>query len=89
MEKYWVLPLTKLWREIFDPAAQTFINSNVSYIRRYKLFDVDAKRIKNPLYGLLVYLNKHDENSLNNEKLHFLFKNLPTHFKKLKKRGTG
>jgi len=47
------------------------------------LFDVNAKRIKSPLYGLLVYLNKYDENSLNNEKLHFLLKNLPTHFKKL------
>ena len=47
------------------------------------MFDVDAKRIKSPLYGLLVYLNKYDENSLNNEKLHFLLKNLPTHFKKL------
>ncbi len=47
------------------------------------MFDVNAKRIKSPLYGLLVYLNKYDENSLNNEKLHFLLKNLPTHFKKL------
>jgi len=47
------------------------------------LFDVNAKRIKSPLYGLLIYLNKYDEDSLNNEKLHFLLKNLPTHFKKL------
>ena len=47
------------------------------------MFDVNAKRIKSPLYGLLVYLNKYDEDSLNNEKLHFLLKNLPTQFKKL------
>ena len=47
------------------------------------MFDVDDKRIKSPLYGLLVYLNKYDENRLYNEKLQFLLKNLPTHFKKL------
>lgn len=47
------------------------------------MFDTNAKRIKNPLYGLLIYLNKYNEDSLNNEELHFLLKNLPTHFKKL------
>lgn len=47
------------------------------------MFDVDDKRIKSPLYGLLVYLNKYDENRLCNEELQFLLKNLPTHFKKL------
>lgn len=41
------------------------------------------KRVKSPLYSLLVYLNKYDEDRLDNEKLHFLLKNLPTHFKKL------
>jgi hypothetical protein len=47
------------------------------------MFDVNAKRVKSPLYKLLIYLNKFDEESLNNEKLHFLLKNIRTNFTKL------
>lgn len=47
------------------------------------MIDVEAKRIDSPVYGLLIYLNKHEEDRLNDEKLKFLFKNIQTHFKKL------
>ena len=47
------------------------------------MFDVNAKRVKSPLYKLLLYLNKFDEESLNNKKLIFLLKNIRTNFAKL------
>ncbi len=47
------------------------------------MFDVNAKRVNSPLYGLLLYLNKFDEESLDNERLHFLLKNIRTNLKKL------
>jgi hypothetical protein len=47
------------------------------------MFDVNAKRVKSPLNKLLIYLNKFDEESLNNEKLRILLKNIKTNFTKL------
>lgn len=43
----------------------------------------DVKRVPDPLYELVLYLNTHNEKKLNNTKLFFLLKNIETHFKKL------
>ncbi len=45
--------------------------------------DVNSKRIDNPLYKIIMYLNKYEPALLDDEKLEFLLKNLKTHFKKL------
>jgi hypothetical protein len=47
------------------------------------MIDTNAKRVNSPIYKLLDYLNKYDEEKLSNQKLEHLLKNLPTHFKKL------
>lgn len=44
--------------------------------------NVNSKRIDNPLYNVIMYLNKY-EPALLDDKLEFLLKNLNTHFKKL------
>lgn len=45
--------------------------------------DENSKNIDNPLYKIIMYLNKHEPELLDDEKLEFLLKNLKTHFKKL------
>ncbi|MFQ2143806.1 hypothetical protein ACK34K_04075 [Aeromonas veronii] len=45
--------------------------------------NVNSKRVDNPIYKVIMYLNKHDPDLIDNEKLEFLIKNLNTHFKKL------
>lgn len=45
--------------------------------------DVNSKRIDNPFYKVIMYLNKYEPELLEDEKLEFLLKNLKTHFKKL------
>ncbi len=47
------------------------------------MIEVEEERICNPTYELLMYLNKYEEERLDNEKLQFLLKNIQTHFKKL------
>ncbi len=46
-------------------------------------FDVNSKRVESPTYKLIMYLNKYEPEILDDEKIHFLFKNLKTNFKKL------
>ncbi len=45
--------------------------------------DMHAKRVDSPLYKIIMYLNKYEEDTLEDKKLQFLLKNLKTHFKKL------
>lgn len=45
--------------------------------------DIHAKRVGSPLYKIIMYLNKYEEDTLEDIKLQFLLKNLKTHFKKL------
>ncbi|HCR2967782.1 TPA: hypothetical protein ON086_003057 [Klebsiella aerogenes] len=47
------------------------------------MIDLNAKKIDNPLYKIIMYLNKYEENILQDESLQFLLKNLSTHFRKL------
>ncbi|MCG3651968.1 hypothetical protein L5F32_06750 [Aliarcobacter butzleri] len=47
------------------------------------MFNTEDKRVKSPIYKLLIYLNKFDKKSFENEKLHHLINNLTPSFKKL------
>lgn len=45
--------------------------------------DINAKMVDSPLYKFIMYLNKYEEDVLNDENFQLLIKNLGTHFKKL------
>lgn len=47
------------------------------------MFDFEAQHINNPMFKLIIYLNKYAPDKIENHDIQFYMKNLPTHFKKL------